>query len=289
MAPTDDRAHDDTLALNTTDAQVRVCPGTGRLTSLRVGADELLRPGDDGGCFPMAPWCGRLGGGVLRVDGREFEFPRDDPPHALHGTVRDHPWRVVEHTPDRVLLTQRLEGRWPWAGDVVQDIRLRSDAVELGMTVRSDAHPFPAQVGWHPWFRRRLAAGDGDLRVHAAPAWQEERGDDYLPTGRRIDPQPPPWDDCFGMPDGVDVRLEWPGRRSLRIRSDARWVVIFDHPVDAICVEPQTGPPNGLATAPRTVRPGDPVTASTVWSWGPPDGAGAASQVPAQSSPLRLP
>ena len=36
---------------------------------------------------------------------------------------------------------------------------------------------------------------------------------------------------------------------------------------EAVCVEPQTGPPNGLNTAPRLVTPLDPLEASTTWSW----------------------
>ncbi|NED80259.1 aldose 1-epimerase, partial [Streptomyces sp. SID11233] len=99
------------------------------------------------------------------------------------------------------------------------------------------------------------------------PAWQEERGADHLPTGRRIDPLPGPWDDCFGMPDGVTVLLTWPGELELTVTSPEKWVVVYDEQDDWVCVEPQTGPPNGLNTQPRLITPIEPLEASTTWSW----------------------
>ena len=44
-------------------------------------------------------------------------------------------------------------------------------------------------------------------------------------------------------------------------------VVVFDQLPHATCVEPQTGPPNGLNTHPRLVTPIDPLEASTTWTW----------------------
>lgn len=258
------------ILLHSADAQLRVSPATGRITSLVVEDVELLCQGERFGVFPMAPWCGRLGYAVLDFDGERYRFEANDPPHAIHGTVRDHPWRVDEAVHDRAMLAQRLEPRWPFPGEVRHELRLRPGELHLTMSIRADDAPFPAQVGWHPWFRRHLdeAADDAHaLQVSFEPSWQEERGADYLPTGRRIDPTPPPWDDCFGMPGGVDVTLDWPGRRRLRVRSDAQWVVVYDHRKYAICVEPQSGPPNGLNTLPHVVAPGADLVATTTWTW----------------------
>jgi len=113
---------------------------------------------------------------------------------------------------------------------------------------------------------REPAAAD-DVRLDFTAAWQEERGDDHLPNGNRVDPRPGPWDDCFGVPDGVDVTLTWPGRLQLKVTSREEWVVIYDEQEAAVCVEPQTGPPNGLNTLPRLVTPIEPLEATTVWSW----------------------
>ncbi|MFE2650061.1 aldose 1-epimerase, partial [Streptomyces sp. NPDC059346] len=94
-----------------------------------------------------------------------------------------------------------------------------------------------------------------------------ERGADHLPTGKRVDPAPGPWDDCFGMPEGVDVKLTWPEQLELTVKSRSEWVVIYDEQDEAVCVEPQSGPPNGLNTAPRLVTPIDPLEITTAWSW----------------------
>ncbi|CAM5383133.1 aldose 1-epimerase [Streptomyces purpurascens] len=44
-------------------------------------------------------------------------------------------------------------------------------------------------------------------------------------------------------------------------------VVVYDEQEAAVCVEPQTGPPNGLNTLPRSSRPWQPLEATTTWSW----------------------
>ena len=147
------------------------------------------------------------------------------------------------------VITYDLVEPWPYTGRVTQVVALTEDALTLTMSVETYDDSFPAQIGWHPWFNRTSARAPGcPARLH--PAWQEERGDDHLPTGNRVDPKPGPWDDCFGMPGGVDVTLTWPGRLELKVASREEWVVVYDEQEAAVCVEPQTGPPNGLNTLP---------------------------------------
>jgi aldose 1-epimerase len=69
------------------------------------------------------------------------------------------------------------------------------------------------------------------------------------------------------MPGGVDVTLTWPERLELRVTSREEWVVVYDEQSEAVCVEPQTGPPNGLNTLPRLVTPIEPLEATTTWTW----------------------
>ncbi|NDZ96791.1 aldose 1-epimerase [Streptomyces sp. SID6673] len=259
---------DGDLVLRTSGAQARVCPQGGRLTSLRIADVELLQQGEPYGCFPMVPWCGRMRDGVLDFGGVRHRFDRNDPPHALHGIARDHRWETETSGTDHATLSRSLDPQWPFEGTVTQDFTLTPGALTMRLGVSSADTPFPAQAGWHPWFRRHPVSGESaPLAVDFAPAWQEERGPDYLPTGTRLTPQPPPWDDCFGMPSGVDVTLDWPDLLRLRIRSDAEWVVIFDHRPFAICVEPQSGPPDGLNTTPRLVAPGHDLVVTTRWTW----------------------
>ncbi|WP_086724737.1 aldose epimerase, partial [Streptomyces sp. NRRL B-24085] len=183
-----------------------------------------------------------------------------------HGTARDGAWSVARTTTDEAVLTYDLVEPWPYPGRVTQIAALTPDALTLTMSVETYDASFPAQIGWHPWFNRTLDGGE-PVRLDFTAAWQEERGDDHLPTGNRVDPKPGPWDDCFGMPGGVDVTLTWPGQLELKVTSREEWVVVYDEQEAAVCVEPQTGPPNGLNTLPRLVTPLEPLEASTTWTW----------------------
>ncbi|MFE9319528.1 aldose 1-epimerase [Nocardia sp. NPDC052278] len=260
-------AGNSSVVLTAGNAQVSIAPENGgRLTSLRVGELELLRQGARYGAFPMAPWCGRMGSGQFRYGGTLHQMPINADPHAIHGTARDRAWHVLSATESTAALSCELTDPWPYRGRVTQEFQLSEHSITLTMRVETAGEPFPAQVGWHPWFLRNLGSGK-DIELDFTPAWQEERGPDYLPTGRRIAPQPGPWDDCFGMPHGTTVTLTWPDALQLTITSPAEWVVVFDQQPEAACVEPQSGPPNGINTHPRPVTASDPLELSTTWAW----------------------
>ncbi|MFF0203269.1 aldose 1-epimerase [Streptomyces sp. NPDC005017] len=256
----------DEITLTAGEAEVTVTPaGGGRVSGLRVDGVQLLRQGERYGCFPMVPWCGRTREGRFLNGGVEHRLPLNAPPHAIHGTARDGAWSVARVTADEAVITHDLTDPWPYTGRVTQAVALAPGSLTLTMSVETYDSSFPAQIGWHPWFNRTLNGTDADLAFDAA--WQEERGDDHLPTGHRVDPKSGPWDDCFGMPDGVDVTLTWPGLLELKVTSPEKWVVVYDEQQEAVCVEPQTGPPNGLNTLPRLVTPLEPLEATTTWSW----------------------
>ncbi|WP_031482801.1 aldose epimerase [Streptomyces bicolor] len=259
----------DDITLTAGDAEVDVLPGNGgRVGGLRVGGTELLRQGERFGCFPMVPWCGRIRDGRFLDGAVVRQMPLNAPPNAIHGTARDGAWRVARVADGEAVITYDLVEPWPYPGRVTQVVALTPDSLSLTMSVETYEASFPAQIGWHPWFNRNLGGeGAQDVRLDFSPAWQEERGDDHLPTGNRVEPKPGPWDDCFGMPGGVDVTLTWPGQLELKVSSREEWVVVYDEQEAAVCVEPQTGPPNGLNTLPRLVTPLEPLEATTVWSW----------------------
>ncbi|MFF0590877.1 aldose 1-epimerase [Streptomyces sp. NPDC003781] len=257
------------ITLTAGDAEATVLPGNGgRIGGLRVGGTELLRQGERYGCFPMVPWCGRIRDGRFRDGAVVHQMPLNSPPHAIHGTARDAAWRTARVTADEAVLTYDLVDPWPYPGRVTQVVALAEDGLTLSMSVETYESSFPAQIGWHPWFNRTLDGENGTgVEIAFDPAWQEERGADHLPTGNRVEPKPGPWDDCFGMPDGVDVTLTWPGRLELKVTSREQWVVVYDEQEAAVCVEPQTGPPDGLNTLPRLVTPLEPLEATTTWRW----------------------
>ncbi|MDI3407842.1 aldose epimerase family protein [Streptomyces cavernicola] len=259
----------ETATLVAGDAELTVQSGNGcRIGSLRIGGTEVLRQGDHFGSFPMAPWCGRTENGQFRNGGQVHRLPVNSPPHAIHGTVRDKPWRRARGGGDtQAVFTYDLVEPWPYSGRITQIFELDESSLTVRMGLETYGDSFPAQLGWHPWFLRNL--GREDVTIDFDPAWQEERGADHLPTGKRIDPLPGPWDDCFGMPDGVAVTLTWPEQLELKVSGPEQWVVIYDEQPEAVCVEPQTGPPNGLNTEPRLVTPIEPLEATMRWDWRP--------------------
>jgi len=243
----------------------------GRVTQFSVGDVELLAHEDPTGpfhwgSFVMAPWAGRIRNGRFTHDGQEHHLPINWGPHAIHGTVADRPWWVADADGDSAVIDCPLDDRWPWRGFVRQVIRLGEHVADFRAEVHADDEAFPAAVGWHPWFRRRLTPdGDGvELSFDAeAMLVRDAVG---IPTGERGPIAGEPWDDCF---DGVrwPATLTWPGALSLAISSDTRYGVVYTEPLDALCVEPQTGPPDALNLEPFLVVPGRPLVATMTWTW----------------------
>lgn len=241
----------------------------GRVASLRVADLELLVNAADSpfdwGLFPMAPFAGRVRNGRFRYGGREYRLPITMPPHAIHGTVHSQAWKV-EHAEatDAVLVTD-LGPDWPFAGRVVHRVRVHDGGVDLRLEVWAEDEPFPASCGWHPWWRRQLARGAPlDLDIEPGACWT--RDPDGIPSGE-LGPLPPrPWDDCFTDLAGPPV-LRWEGAVELTVETTCMDVVVFDEPSHAVCVEPQTGPPDALRLTPVVVEPGLPLVAEATLDW----------------------
>ena len=61
--------------------------------------------------------------------------------------------------------------------------------------------------------------------------------------------------------------LRWPGFLELTIESEARDWVVYTEPPDAICVEPQTAPPDALDRDAALMEPGSPLVLTMTWRW----------------------
>lgn len=263
----------DRLVLEAGSARLEISPAEGgRISSVVVAGSELLVTDGMGpvtwGAYPMAPFAGRIRHGAFRFAGREVRLPLNDPPHALHGTVFMRQWSVVD---DRTIAVD-LGPDWPFAGRVVQRFELTPDGLRASLALEAD-EPMPGAIGWHPWFRRVLS---GTVARPSAPSEPAElrldagrmyvRDAEGIPTGELIAPTPGPWDDCF-----TDLRspprLTWPGVMALEIESSCTCWVIYDRPAHAICVEPQSSPPDFVAFDPVVVEPGRPLEATMRWRW----------------------
>ena len=92
------------------------------------------------------------------------------------------------------------------------------------------------------------------------------RDADGIPTGELVPPPPGPWDDCFnGLPKNPAIR--WPGAVRIELSSSADHWVVYDQPEHALCVEPQSGPPDALNLAPTVASPGAPLVLRARIAW----------------------
>ena len=264
----------DRVVLTRDEATLTVDPSAGgRIASLVLRGREVLVT--DGasplwwGCYPMVPFAGRIRDGRFLFRGRAYQLPLTMPPNAIHGTVFDRAWQVTFRGEDRVELESELGPDWPFRGRVTQAIVLVPGGLEATLTVEA-TDAMPVVLGWHPWFRREVdgIAAELDFEAHAMYA----RDSSGLPTGATIPPTPRPWDDAF-TDIVIPPRLTWPGVLRLDLRSTAPFWVVFDERDDAICVEPQTAPPDAFNLAavvgvdPPVAAPRRPASIAMAWRW----------------------
>jgi aldose 1-epimerase len=249
----------------------------GRMASLRIGTREVLLTEGWGpirwGCYPMAPFAGRIRDGRFRFRGRDVQLALNLPPDAIHGTVLERPWEVASATEEHLVLTIDLGPAWPFRGTVTQSIELGPGGLDATLRLEAE-EAMPVALGWHPWFRRYLGddtlSAEVELVVDAESMF--ERGPDGLPTGTLVPPRAGPWDDAFsGLRTAPIVR--WPGELEITISSPADVWVVYDEAVEGVCVEPQTAPPDAINLAaaageePHVADAHTPMTTSMAWRW----------------------
>lgn len=241
------------LAVGDVELAIDVNHGARALSWKVDGLSLLAVHGEDpveSGMYPMAPWAGRTRDNLVVIDGAATALPVTYDGWALHGTVLASELELVELVQEadhaRLVARSRIHAGWPWPMEVDIAWDLRPRLLTTTITVSSLHVPFPTVVGWHPWFRRELHRG-GSLEWELDATLRAECGADNLPTGAFLpyDSSDGPFDDTFVVPEGR-ARVRWPGALSIEIVSDAPWFVVYDQLPDAACVEPQSGPPNGV-------------------------------------------
>ena len=231
----------------------------GRIASFSVAGSELILGAErskggsrhhfDWGVFPMVPFAGRIRKAEFVFEGREYRLQTRMSPHAIHGTVDDVEWVVREVAANSVTMESDLGGTWPFRGTVRHHVDVQENSVSFRLMLMAHDR-MPAQVGWHPWFRR--------------PAMVDGGFDMWLPRRQDGMPGEP---SKFGLPDlnsGVDDCFVSTGRSvsvmvdqiRLELTSDcSHWVVYTEDP-EGICVEPQSGPPNAIELDPFVLEAG---------------------------------
>lgn len=250
------------ITLTAGESAVEVHPEEGgRIGQITVAGQPLLidvpavseRTGIGWGMYPMAPWAGRIREGAFTFDGvaHRLEINHHDGDagdatdvrrgHSIHGTVHDRAWTVTQPSANSLALECPLAGAldWPYAGMARQRLDLAHDRLDLELVVDTDAGRFPAEVGWHPWFRK-------PDHLDFAPREMYQRDVFGLPSGALVSPSAGPWDDCFLNTAPVVLRYDRDVVGAVTVVSDCTHTVVYDQPVDATCVEPQSGPPDAF-------------------------------------------
>ena len=233
------------------------------------GLELLITEGDKAsrwGSFPMVPWAGRLPFGVLDFEGQTYNFPITSPPHANHGVGHLQLWSETDSTATTGTIVTDLADPWPFGGTASQRFDLTETSLTVTITIANSDRTMPALTGWHPWFRRQLDRGE-PASLAVAPGEAYAVDGDMIPTGKMKPVPPTPWNETFVGLAGPPV-ISWAGALDLEISSTFDHWVIFTEPDHALCVEPQSGPPNQVNSAPYVVGPNNPLIGSMTLRWG---------------------
>lgn len=238
----------------------------GRVASLCFAGHEVLVTSAASplgwGSYPMVPFAGRIRHGKFRFDGRNFSMPLNMPPHAIHGTVFESRWDVVDADHTMCRLRCNLGDQWPFRGRVEHTVTLNDSGIDHELTVSAD-EPMPAQVGWHPWFVKPLTTH----LIFRATHRRDHEGIAESLESPIPDLVPGTTDDCFVDPQEI-LTLGY-DTFDLELTSTCRHWVVYDEPPHATCVEPQSGPPNAFNQAPAVVTPTEPLTHRFTITWAP--------------------
>ena len=101
----------DDLVIASDNVRCIVSPNAGgRLSSIIAFGRELLIIKNDEtnlqkwGCYPMAPWAGRVRNGVFTHQSNQHQLEINMHPHAIHGTVLDRPWKLIDSDSSNVVM-----------------------------------------------------------------------------------------------------------------------------------------------------------------------------------------
>jgi aldose 1-epimerase len=270
-----------TVVLTSSNVTVTViATAGGRIGQIDVAGQPLLVdvPPSAGrhptmwGMFPMAPWVGRIRNGRFSFEGVERQLPinhhdgdgdnRPERSHAIHGLVADRPWHRGDVSTSSWTSSIALD--WEFGGTASHAVAVFDRQVVVTLGLESTGAAFPAEVGWHPWFRKPAS-------VDCSPTAMYERDDDGLPTSTIIELNAElpagPWDDCFINTEPVVLRYDRTQAPTVTVSSDCDHWVVYDHPADATCIEPQSGPPDAFNLRPHVVTPDSGIVRTMTISW----------------------
>lgn len=130
---------------------------------------EALSSSSDASSFLMAPYPNRIRDGRFTFAGEEYQlrFPEK---HAIHGDVRNRPWKVEEVSETSTTLSFRSRDfkdvNYPFPFFVRQKCEVVGDALRVTCFLTNEGvTPMPAGCGFHPYYNRALAGKSEEVRI----------------------------------------------------------------------------------------------------------------------------
>lgn len=282
------------------DAEAIITELAASLRTLRFNGVDITEPYPESSAPPFAngivlvPWPNRIPDGQWQLNGKtqQLDLTEPDRQNAIHGLLRNAPYRLVERTDDSVALAATVfpQHGYPFLLETTVRYQLVDDGIRVTHGIRNDSNdPAPVAIGSHPF----LSIGDVptdeltltvrasthfpvDARLNVSAAVPVEATDLDLRAGRTVADLE--LDDAFGdiEPDeGVAAFLTAPDGREVALWQDENFpfVQVFitrifptgDGVTTAIAIEPMTAPANAFNNGEaRWVAPGETWSAS----WG---------------------
>jgi len=213
------------------------------------GFEILASPHDQkffGGNYVMGPWTGRLADASVIFDNSIFQQPINEPPWALHGSTPSSEPILVEKSESHIVFEHFLNDElptWPQGMRIRHSWQISGATLVTEIIVCVDKEPFPASVGWHPWFKKSIDE-KSSYQLEAQLVAQFKKDEHKVVRGETTLPNPPPWDDAFIVNENR-IGIHWGDALSLQAVSSSPYFVIFDEPENFVCIEPMSSPPNG--------------------------------------------
>ncbi len=243
----------------------------GRAISWKLAGVELLaEPGDNpivGGFYLMAPWVGRLRNSEVVFNQNKYPQEINFQTWAIHGTFPFKACEITYKSETEIVLKQSTTSNWPIDATIECRWLVQEAGLQTSATISTIDGEFPASLGWHPWFRRKLAVGmPANYEVNSSAIYV--RDEDFIINGDTSEIFSGPFDDSFLVPTGK-ASITWPEFCAIDIVSTTKYFHLYEAR-NSVCIEPETSPPNGINLLAQDlgfiVSPDSPLSATVNWN-----------------------
>jgi aldose 1-epimerase len=137
---------------------------------------DLMRPAlegftssSDASSFLMAPYPNRIRDGKFAFAGETYQlrFPEK---HAIHGDVRNRPWKIEEASPTAISLSFHSPDfkdiNYPFPFSIRQRCVVHDSSLHVSCCITNEGTTaMPAGCGFHPYFNRALSGHSEEVEI----------------------------------------------------------------------------------------------------------------------------